>query len=81
MKLIPVESSNIKSVGYSVETMTLFIEFHNGDMYSYTPVSQPGWIQFMKAESKGKFFIANIRNNPLIAATKLNKTDEHGKSK
>jgi hypothetical protein len=79
--MIPVESTNIKEAGYDVETMTMFIRFHSGQLFSYTPISQPAWIQFMKAESKGKFFAANIRNNPIIKATLINKIEEHGKSK
>ena len=34
----PVRSSNLKAIGYNVETQTLEVEFLNGHVYSYAGV-------------------------------------------
>ena len=55
-----VKSSNIYSIGYSVNEMVLQIEFINGNIYEYFEVPESIFIRFMKAESKGKFANGNI---------------------
>jgi len=59
-------SSNIAEIGYTSENMTLEIKFHNGSIYQYWPITGTGWRSLMKAESKGKYFVENIRKNPQI---------------
>lgn len=54
-----VESSNIASIGY--ETDTLEIEFLNGGVYQYFDVPQHVYDGIMTADSKGKYFHANIK--------------------
>ncbi len=57
----PVESSNIKSVGF--DNNTLEIEFHSGGIYQYFDVPTEVYHLFMNAPSKGKFFHKFIRDN------------------
>lgn len=72
-------SSNIAKVRYSEIDLKLKIKFVNGGEYDYTPVSLELYEQFMAAESKGKFFLSNIRNNKEILANKvvLNEKDQN----
>lgn len=59
MTRIPVESSQIKSIGYDPSTKTLEVEFHaRGEkypesVYHYHEVSPETHANLMKAESKG----------------------------
>jgi len=57
-----VVSSNLKSVGYDVNTKILEIEFQNGSVYQYYEVPLNIYEGLMKAPSHGKFFHAHIRN-------------------
>jgi hypothetical protein len=54
-----VESTVIQSTGYS---MVLEIEFQSGRVYQYYDVPVSIFLEFMNAESKGKYFNAHIRN-------------------
>ncbi len=62
MDRTPIISSNLKSVGYDVNTKTLEIEFQNGSVYQYYEVPLNIYEELMKAPSHGKFFHAHIRN-------------------
>jgi len=62
MDRTPVISSNLKSVGYDMNTKTLEIEFKNGSVYQYYEVPLDVYEGLMKAPSHGKFFHAHIRN-------------------
>lgn len=55
------KSSNIISFGYQPSTMTLYIGFKNG-VYAYPGASLDVYKGMLKAESRGKYFFANIRN-------------------
>ena len=57
-----VSSSNIRSVGYDAESMTLEIEFNSSAVYQYQGVPQAEYEAFMSAGSKGTYFNANIKN-------------------
>ena len=61
MKREPVESSNLKSVGYDPCTRVLEIEFKDGSVYEYDDVPCEVHSGLMDAESKGSFFYENIR--------------------
>lgn len=62
MERTPVSSSNISSIGYDVDSQILEIEFHGGSVYSYSGVPLGEYEGIMNADSKGKYFHANIRN-------------------
>jgi hypothetical protein len=52
------------------------VRFSNGTEYDYKGVSPVLFNEFMKAESPGKFYHANIRG--LITGTKVEKEDSDG---
>ncbi len=56
----PVESSNIKSVGF--DSNTLEIEFISGGIYQYFDVPTEVYHLFMNASSKGTFFNKYIKD-------------------
>jgi len=62
MERMPVQSSNLASVGYDPSTQILEIEFLQGGIYQYYGV--PNWIYsgLMSAPSKGSYFAQHIRN-------------------
>lgn len=62
MERVPVSSSNLSSVGYDVGSQTLEIEFLHGGVYQYTGVPENEYEGLINAGSKGKYFIANIKN-------------------
>ena len=57
-----VESSNISSIGYSVSSRLLEIEFKNDSIYEFSGVPEEVYIKLMKSASHGSFFHANIRD-------------------
>lgn len=57
----PVSSSNIKSVGYDLDSTLLEIEFHDGSIYQYNNVPQSVHTALMAAVSLGSFLHKNIR--------------------
>ena len=62
-----VESSNLKAIKYSRKEKKLFVKFHNGKIYSYTPISSRVYekilsINSKKGESIGKYFITKVRD-------------------
>ncbi len=61
MERIPVDSSNINSIGYDQESMTLEVEFANGNIYQYFDVPPRVHENLMKADSKGKFLHSQIK--------------------
>lgn len=57
--MIPVESSNLKSVSY--ENQDLYVLFHNGGFYKYLNVPENLYDQLLNASSKGKFLNEKIK--------------------
>ena len=71
MNRTTVESSLLSAIGYDAITQTLEIEFPrkgqpvgSGSVYQYFGVPAEVHTAFMAAESKGKYFLANIKNQP-----------------
>jgi hypothetical protein len=72
MQITKVESSNITEIGYEVKAMdvgpetvsvgTLRVTFKGGNIYEYASVPLGTYNAFLAAESKGKYFQANIRD-------------------
>jgi hypothetical protein len=69
MERIQVNSSNIASVGYDAGSEILEIEFISGGTYQYSGVPEGVYEGMMGADSKGKYFHANI--NKKYPFTKL----------
>lgn len=57
-----VESSMIRSIGYDVNNSTLEIEFNSGAVWQYFDFPESSWYEFEAAESQGKFFLREIKN-------------------
>lgn len=57
----PVDSSNVAAIGYDLDSATLEVEFHNGSVYQYFDVPAIVHVEFMQAESPGRFLHAQIR--------------------
>lgn len=62
MNRIPVQSSDIRSVGYEVESKTLEIEFISGGLYEYCSVPKTVYDGLMAASSKGAYFHQFIKD-------------------
>jgi hypothetical protein len=56
-----VDSSNLASYGYDAETKVLAVRFKSGDLWHYSGVGLDVALAFGNAESKGKFFSANVK--------------------
>lgn len=61
MDRIPVQSSNVASVGYDEGTSTLEIGFNDGSIYQYFGVPQHIYEGLMNAPSKGTFLNQYIK--------------------
>lgn len=57
----PVESSNIKAIGYDPDSQTLHVEFKSGGKYEYSDVSAEEHQKFIGAPSVGSHFAKHIR--------------------
>lgn len=60
MKMIPVDSSMIRAVGYDRATRTLEVLFASGKTYLYQDVPQTEHKGLMAAGSKGSYMLSNI---------------------
>ena len=61
MHWINVESSNIERVGFDPEKNDLFVKFLSGGTYSYADVDEDIFDNFVRAESKGKYFLDYVK--------------------
>lgn len=59
LDMIPVNSSNIRSIGYL--SGTLHVHFTNNSTYTYHGVPEHIFTQFRQSESKMKFLNAAIK--------------------
>jgi len=63
MKRIPVDSSDLKSVGYDEAKKLLEVEFlRKESVYQYSRVPKRVYEELMKAVSKGSYFSEHIRD-------------------
>jgi hypothetical protein len=60
MILVPVESSNIRAIGW-ISPETLEVEFLSGAAYRYYYLPLNVYIEMLEASSKGKYFWQHIR--------------------
>lgn len=61
MERIPVESSNIASIGFDEDSSTLEVEFHSGTVYQYFDVPIGIFEGLLGADSKGQYFAQHIK--------------------
>ena len=59
--LIPVQSSNLKFIGYDADESTLIVVFHSGSSYEYSNVSQAEFDNLLASESKGRCLASTIK--------------------
>ena len=71
MKRKPVISSDIKSVSYDEYALIMEVEFHKGGIYRYSRVPLTEYKKFMSSESKGKYFVSEIKNNHRYGCQKV----------
>ena len=62
MERQPVQSCNLKSVGYDNNLKNLEIEFHSGLIYQYQNVPSQIFANLLSAQSTGTFFTDKIKN-------------------
>lgn len=60
-ELQPVQSSNIKAVGYDAANQSLGVQFASGKTYRYDGVPQKTYDELMTADSLGSHFARSIR--------------------
>lgn len=60
------DSTNIAKVNYIPARQFMFIFFNNGLVYSYSNITEELYANFERADSQGKFFIAEIKKKPNI---------------
>jgi hypothetical protein len=56
-----VDSTAIREIDYDAEGEKLFVRFASGEHYVYSGVPDAVWRAFEAADSKGRFFQAEIR--------------------
>ena len=57
-----IDSSMLQSIGYDATSSTLELEFNSGGVWQYFDFPQSIWYEFEAAESQGKFFHREIKN-------------------
>jgi hypothetical protein len=61
-RLVPVDSSVIAAVGYDHAQRSLYVRFNTSGVYVFHDVPPAAHDAFMQADSKGRYFNAEIRN-------------------
>lgn len=61
MNRTPVTSTNILSIGYDPQTMTLEVEFRDGAIYQYFDVPEHVYEGFLNAASHGAYLAREIK--------------------
>ncbi|QOR55247.1 MAG: hypothetical protein SHS37scaffold220_16 [Phage 67_12] len=64
--LVPVESNQVRAIGYDAATKTLAVTFKrgNGAIYHYPGVEPATHAEFVNAESVGRYFGLHIEPLP-----------------
>ena len=57
-----LESKLLTSSAYDPENRILYLRFQSGEVYRYFDLPPEQHQQFIAAESHGRYFLANIRN-------------------
>lgn len=68
-EMIAVSSSQLAAIGHDPDTNTLAIRFNGkgdkpGSLYHYDNFTAYQFAELTSAESKGSYFIRNVKNNP-----------------
>lgn len=63
VKRTDVDSSMLTSVGYDEKKNILEVEFNHGGIYEYYDVEKEIYDDLMNADSLGRYFINNIKDD------------------
>lgn len=63
MQRLPVDSSDLVSIGYDAKERVLEIEFKENRIYQYLDVEPEVYERFMRTDSYGEFFFAQINKH------------------
>lgn len=63
MERVPVSSCHLLSVGYDKQSKLLEVEFFSTSVYQYFDVPNETFEALLQADSKGRYFEANIKRN------------------
>jgi KTSC domain-containing protein len=64
MTWLPLESRMLTAVAYDAEKQILYLRFRKtGDIYRYFEFRTAEYQAFLDAESRGRFFLAHIRDH------------------
>ncbi len=58
---LEVKSSNIKAIGFDDVEKVLYVKFMSNKVYAYFDVPKMCYVNFWNSKSKGKYFMANIK--------------------
>lgn len=70
MNMYKVKSTNIKQIGYNVDSKKMRVRFKDGSAYDYHAVSEDVFDDCLKAKSKGKYLKEKIKG--VYTHTKIN---------
>ena len=62
MTWMAVESKMFSAVAYEASGKMLYLRFRRGDVYRYFDFPASAYETFLAAESKGRFFLSEIRD-------------------
>ena len=62
MTWLAVESKMFTSAAHDAEKQILYLRFQSGDVYRYFDFHAADYRAFLSAESRGRFFLAHIRD-------------------
>jgi KTSC domain len=57
----PLDSKMFAAVAFVPTTETLYLRFRSGDIYRYFDFPEAQYQEFLKAESRGRYFLTHIR--------------------
>jgi hypothetical protein len=62
MQWHPLESKMLTAAAFDAERRMLYLRFTSGDVYRYSEVPGDSFDELLRAESKGRYFLAAIRD-------------------
>ncbi len=62
MNWLMLDSKMLASVAYDADKYVLYLRFRTGEVYRYFDFSGRDYQELLNAESRGKYFLAHIRD-------------------
>ena len=63
MEWQPLESKMFLSTAHDAESHVLYLRFRSGEVYRYFDFSTDRYLDFLNAESHGRYFLTQIRDH------------------